>query len=221
LFLDEIAELPVGLQAKLLRLLQERVFLRVGGERQIAFTARLVCATNADLHHRVEQGSFRKDLYYRLNVIELQVPPLREHTEDILPLVQSYVSAFAEQFSQPIKGLTPRAEHAVLAHPWPGNVRELKNRAERAVALAEGALLDVEDLFPEAAAEDAEPKLIITLADARADAERRQIISALEVAGGQLGAAAKRLRISRTTLWEKMKRLGLSEASRSPNETLK
>ena len=220
LFLDEIAELPVGLQAKLLRLLQERLFLRVGGERQIAFTARLVCATNADLRRRVEQGSFRKDLYYRLNVIELRVPPLRERTEDTLPLLRSYVSAFAEQFSRPVKGVTLRAEHAVLAHQWPGNVRELRNRAERGVALAEGALLDIEDLFPEVAAVDAEPRLIITLADARAHAERRQIINALDDAGGQLGAAAKRLQVSRTTLWEKMKRLGIyqivAEPERSP-----
>jgi DNA-binding NtrC family response regulator len=216
LFLDEIAELPVGLQAKLLRLLQERLFLRVGGERQIAFTARLVCATNADLRHRVEQGSFRRDLYYRLNVIELQVRPLRERTEDILPLLQRYVSLFGEQFSRPTEGVTPRAERAVLAHQWPGNVRELRNRAERAVALAESALLDIDDLFPEAAAEYAEPRPIVTLADARAEAERRQIISALDDADSQLGAAAKRLQISRTTLWEKMKRLGISQTVAEP-----
>jgi DNA-binding NtrC family response regulator len=216
LFLDEIAELPVGLQAKLLRLLQERLFLRVGGERQIAFTARLVCATNADLQHRVEQGSFRRDLYYRLNVIELRVPALRERTEDILPLLQSYVSLFAEQFSRPIEGVTPQAEDAVLTHRWPGNVRELRNRAERAVALAEGALLDINDLFPEAAAGYAGTRPVVTLADARAEAERRQIISALDHADGQLGAAAKRLEISRTTLWEKMKRLGISQTVAEP-----
>jgi DNA-binding NtrC family response regulator len=210
LFLDEVAELPVGLQAKLLRLVQERRFLRVGGERQIAFAARLVCATNADLDSRVEQGSFRKDLYYRLNVIELQLPPLRERAGDILPLLRKFLSEFAEQFSRPVKGITPRAEHAVLIHGWPGNVRELRNRAERAVALAESAWLDAEDLFPERPLERGEPKFAVTLADARAEAERRQIISALGDAGGQLGVAAKRLRISRTTLWEKMRRLGIS-----------
>ena len=210
LFLDEVAELPVGLQAKLLRLLQERCFLRVGGEREIAFSARLVCATNADLQRRVAQGAFRKDLYYRLNVIELRVPSLRERAKDILPLLHIFVSAYAEQFSRPVKGITSRAEHAILAHQWPGNVRELRNRAERAVALAEGARLDIEDLFPEAETQRGGPKPIFTLADARADAERRQIISALDNAGGQLGVAAKCLQVSRTTLWEKMRRLGIS-----------
>jgi DNA-binding NtrC family response regulator len=148
LFLDEIAELPIGLQAKLLRLLQERTFYRVGGERQISFTARLVCATNADLRRRVEQGHFRKDLYYRLNVIELFVPSLRERPEDILSLLRLFVASYAEQFSRRIRGVTAQAEHAVLAYSWPGNVRELRNRVERAVALAEDAWLDAEDLFP-------------------------------------------------------------------------
>jgi DNA-binding NtrC family response regulator len=126
LFLDEVAELPIGLQAKLLRLLQERLFFRVGGERQIAFTARLVCATNADLRSRVEQGRFRKDLYYRLNVIELRVPSLRERPRDILPLLRLFVTGYAEQFSRQVRGVTVRAEHAILAYDWPGNVREAK-----------------------------------------------------------------------------------------------
>jgi DNA-binding NtrC family response regulator len=212
LFLDEIAELPVGLQAKLLRLVQERRFHRVGGERQIAFSARLVCATNADLHRRIEQGSFRKDLYYRLNVIEVKLPPLRERSGDILPLLRQFLSEFADQFSRPVRGITPRAEHAVLVHSWPGNVRELRNRAERAVALAESSWLDADDLFPEIPLPHREPEFIVTLADARAEAERRQIITALGDAGGKLGAAAKRLQISRTTLWEKMKRLGISQS---------
>jgi DNA-binding NtrC family response regulator len=211
LFLDEIAELPVGLQAKLLRLVQERRFHRVGGERQIAFSARLVCATNADLDRRIEQGSFRKDLYYRLNVIEVKLPPLRERSGDILPLLRQFLSEFAGQFSRPVRGITPRAEHAVLVHSWPGNVRELRNRAERAVALAESSWLNADDLFPEIPLPH-RPEFIVTLADARAEAERRQIITALGDAGGKLGAAAKRLRISRTTLWEKMKRLGISQS---------
>jgi DNA-binding NtrC family response regulator len=211
LFLDEVAELHFGLQAKLLRLLQEHLFFRVGGERQIAFRARLVCATNADLGCRVEQGSFRRDLYYRLNVIELRVPPLRERSEDIMPLLQMFVTSYAEKFKHPVKGITSRAENAILAHQWPGNVRELRNRTERAVALAEGARLDVGDLFPEVGPQPREAKSIVTLAEARAEAERHQIISALDGAGGRVGAAAKRLRVSRTTLWEKMKRLGIAE----------
>jgi DNA-binding NtrC family response regulator len=212
LFLDEVAELPIGLQAKLLRLLQERLFFRVGGERQIALTARVVCATNADLRSRVEQGSFRKDLYYRLNVIELRVPSLRERPEDILPFLRSFVREYAEQFSRQVRSITLRAEHAVLAYDWPGNVRELRNRVERAVALAEGTRLDTGDLFPGMEPELGETKRIVTLADARVEAERRQIIRALLGSGGHVGAAAKHLRVSRTTLWEKMKRLSLSEA---------
>jgi DNA-binding NtrC family response regulator len=211
LFLDEVAELPIGLQAKLLRLLQERLFFRVGGERQIAFTARLVCATNADLRCRVDQGGFRKDLYYRLNVIELQVPPLRERPEDILPLLRSFVTQYAEQFSRQLRGITARAEHVVLAYDWPGNVRELRNRVERAVALTEGARLDTGDLFPGMEPQAREPNPIVTLADARVEAERRQIVRALHGTGGHVGAAAKYLRVSRTTLWDKMKRLGLSQ----------
>jgi DNA-binding NtrC family response regulator len=211
LLLDEIAELSVGLQSKLLRLLQERLFYRVGGERQIAFTARIVCATNADISYRVQQGSFRKDLYYRLNVFELRVPSLRERSEDIMPLLQMFIKSYAEQFSRPIRGITSRAECAIFAHEWLGNVRELKNRAERAVALAEGARLDTDDLFPEAKPQFAEEKrTAATLAEIRGDAERRQIISVLNDAGGQTGVAAKRLGVSRTTLWEKMKRLGIS-----------
>jgi DNA-binding NtrC family response regulator len=212
LFLDEIAELPIGLQAKLLRLLQERTFYRVGGERQISFTARLVCATNADLRRRVEQGHFRKDLYYRLNVIELFVPSLRERPEDILSLLRLFVASYAEQFSRRIRGVTAQAEHAVLAYSWPGNVRELRNRVERAVALAEDAWLDAEDLFPGTEPRLGNTKAILTLADARLEAERRQIIRALQSTGGQMGAAAKSLKISRTTLWDKMRRLELSQA---------
>jgi DNA-binding NtrC family response regulator len=210
LFLDEVAELPIGLQGKLLRLLQERLFFRVGGERQIALTARLVCATNADLRCCVEHGSFRKDLYYRLNVIELRVPSLRERPEDMLPLLRSFVTEYAEQFSRQVRGITARAEHAVLAYDWPGNIRELRNRVERAVALAEGSRLDTGDLFPRMEPELGETMPIVTLADARVEAERHQIIRALRGSGGHVGAAAKHLRVSRTTLWGKMKRLGLS-----------
>jgi DNA-binding NtrC family response regulator len=211
LFLDEVAELPIGVQAKLLRLLQERLFFRVGGERQIALTARVICATNADLRSRVEQGSFRKDLYYRLNVIELRVPSLRERPEDILPFLRSFVTEYAEQFSRQVRSITLRAEHAALAYDWPGNVRELRNRVERAVALAEGTRLDTGDLFPGMEPELGETRRIVTLADARVEAERRQIIRALLGSGGHVGAAAKHLRVSRTTLWDKMKRLSLSQ----------
>jgi DNA-binding NtrC family response regulator len=215
LFLDEIAELPLPSQAKLLRLLQERVFFRVGGERQVRFGARLVAATNADLTARVEEGRFRKDLYYRLDVIKLQIPPLRDRNDDVVPLLRHYLVHFAQRFGIEPPALTPEAERAALEHGWPGNVRELCNRVERAVALTPAPRLAAADLFADAvlapapAATD-EPR-VGTLAEARDEAERRQIHAALKETEGQLNRAAALLGVSRTTLWEKMRRLGIEQ----------
>jgi two-component system response regulator HydG len=139
------------------------------------------------------------------------VPSLRERPADILPFLRSFVTEYAEKFSRQVRGITARAEDAVLAYDWPGNVRELRNRVERAVALAEGTRLDTGDLFPRMESELGGTKPIVTLADARVEAERRQIIRALLGSGGHVGAAAKHLRVSRTTLWDKMKRLSLSQ----------
>jgi DNA-binding NtrC family response regulator len=216
LFLDEIGELPPPAQAKLLRLLQERSFFRLGGEQLVPFAARLVCASNRDLDAAVRSGRFREDLYYRINVIPVTIPPLRERAEDVLPLLRGYVRHFAETFGQPVKGLTPAAEAAALAHGWPGNVRELRNRAERAVALAEPGWLGPADLFPERQAGAPPPRedeAIGTLAAARDAAERRQIERALRHTGGQIARAAEVLGVSRTTLWEKMRRLGIGDTA--------
>jgi DNA-binding NtrC family response regulator len=209
LFLDEIAELPMPLQTKLLRLVQERVFHRVGGERPIEFGARLLCASNADIERAVREGRFREDLYYRLNVIPVRIAPLRERKEDILPLAVAFLRDYAATFQSPARGLTTIAEEAVLNHAWPGNVRELRNRIERAVALARGNWIGPADLFPERHRQRPEAKGLGSLAEAREAAERRQILFALEKTGGRVRQAAELLGVSRSTLFEKIRRLGL------------
>jgi DNA-binding NtrC family response regulator len=214
LLLDEISEIRPNLQAKLLRMIQERSFIRVGGERPIEFKARLICTSNSDLDAEVEAGRFRRDLYYRINVIPVKIPPLRERREDILVLLGKYISQFATAFRSDVRGASTLAEDTALIHHWPGNVRELRNRAERAVALAHGPWLGPGDLFPdlvpEAPLSDAGP-LVMPLSAVRDDAEKRHIQSALQHTGRQVKQAADLLGISRTTLWEKMRRLGLAE----------
>ncbi|MCK6450387.1 MAG: sigma-54 dependent transcriptional regulator [Alphaproteobacteria bacterium] len=213
LFLDEVAELPPAVQAKLLRLVQERVFFRVGGERPVEFRARLFCATNADLDARVRDGRFREDLYYRVNVIPVAIPPLRQRQEDIPGLARRFLDEFCDLFGRDVRGFTLAAREAMRTHAWTGNVRELRNRIERAVALSDASLVDAPALFPEAVPGNAAAPAgaeSMSLAEARDEAERRHILSALERTGGQVGKAAELLSISRTTLWEKMRRLGLN-----------
>lgn len=209
LFLDEIAELRPDLQAKLLRLIEERAFHRVGGERPIPFRGRLVTATNADLPSRVQEGSFREDLFYRVNVVTISLPALRERREDIPWLMDRFFAELSEQLPTQARGISGLAQEAALAHAWPGNVRELRNRMERAVALAMGPWLMPGDLFPESAGR---PVLLATfesLETARLEAERRHIVRALAATNGEISGAARLLGIGRTTLWEKMRRLGL------------
>lgn len=212
LFLDEIAELSLPLQAKLLRVIEERQFTRVGGEQPIAFGAKLVCATNADLRERVAEGSFREDLYFRINVLEIRVPPLRERVEEIVPLSRHFIAEFAVRFGRSPMTLSAAAEQALLAHDWRGNVRELRNRCERAVALAEGAVIEAGALFPERALANAEEEPDAEdLNTVRERAEREHIQKVLSHAG-QISRAASILGISRTTLWEKMRRFGIDSS---------
>ncbi len=212
LFLDEIGDLSLSAQNRLLRLLQERTFTRVGGEKELAFTARVVCATNADLQQLIKEKAFRNDLFYRINVIPVHVAPLRQREDDIMPLIHHYINFFTRTMNRDTTGLSSLSQEAALTYEWPGNVRELRNRVERAIALASGSRLNPADLFPELG-EDANAsteQTIATLADVRDAAERRQILRALEKTGGQTGKSAGLLGVSRTTLWEKMRRLGLS-----------
>ncbi|ODT45192.1 MAG: sigma-54-dependent Fis family transcriptional regulator [Methylobacterium sp. SCN 67-24] len=212
LFLDEIGDLAPRLQAKLLRLLEDRIFTRVGGEQPQSFKARIVCATNADLEAKVREGSFREDLLYRINVVNVPLPPLRDRGEDIVWLIDRFVSEREEQAGDRIHGLSALALEAALAHSWPGNVRELRNRVERGIALGDGPLLMPGDLFPDMA-----PTLPSGMREGldgvRDEAERRHIIRVLSENGGAMQATAKALGISRTTLWEKMKRHGIPTPS--------
>jgi DNA-binding NtrC family response regulator len=211
LFLDEVSELASNLQAKLLRVIEGRSFHRVGGEQAIPFKARLVCATNADLLGRVKDGRFREDLYYRINVLALHVPPLRERVDDIDWLIDRFFAEFSRTIESDTVGVSALAYEAAREHRWPGNVRELKNRIERAIALAGGRWVMPGDLFPERcdrASRDNDT--IAPLGVAREDAEKRHIQRALTMTGGAILPAAKALGISRTTLWERMRRYGLT-----------
>lgn len=209
LFLDEISELPLALQGKLLRVIQERRIQRLGGERDIPVDLRLICATNRDLRAEVEAGRFREDLYYRINVIQLPVPPLRERPDDIPWLAERFLQAHCHQYPEQRRRLSGAALQRLLAHDWPGNVRELKNCIERACVLAQGPLLEPGDLLPEAvdhrAAATASPELAAYLATA----ERDWIEQTLHRYAGRIGETARVLGISRKNLWEKMKKLGI------------
>lgn len=211
LFLDEIGELRPELQSKLLRLVENRIFHRVGGERPVAFRGRLVSATNTELPRLVEAGRFREDLFYRINVVAVRMPPLRDRPEDVPWLMERFFNEFSGQTETPLKGVSALAEEAALSHRWPGNVRELRNRMERAIALGLGQWVMPGDLFPEffGASADSQERLG-SLDGARQDAEKRHILRALAATKGEIAAAARLLNIGRTTLWEKMRRLGLS-----------
>jgi len=214
LFLDEIGDLAPPLQAKLLRLLEDRQFYRVGGESPVAFKARIVAATNRDLSDKVSAGTFREDLFYRINVVSIEVPPLRQRPEDIAWLAARFFGEFAPHMSSNLAGVSALAEDALMAHPWPGNARELRNRTERAVALALGPWLMPGDFFPEAPPTMGNGDALQSLEEARMTAERQHIRRALRQTGGEIGQAARLLGVSRTTLWEKMRRLGVSEPER-------
>jgi DNA-binding NtrC family response regulator len=210
LFLDEVGELPLPVQAKLLRLIENRAFTRVGGEAPIKTSARLIFATNADLERAVTEGRFRADLYYRINVISVVIPPLRDRRDDILPLAQKFMRDFAGAFARDIHGFMPAAEQALLEHPWCGNVRELRNCIERAVALSVTPWIGLDALLP---SEPAEPlsaeSRYPTLAEVRDRAERDHIRTVRANVGTRVEEIAKVLGVSRRTLFEKMRKLNI------------
>jgi len=211
LFLDEVGDIPPELQPKLLRVLQEQEFERLGSTKTIKVDVRLVAATNRDLARMVADGTFRTDLYYRLNVFPVVLPPLRERPEDIPRLVRHFTQRFARRMGRRIETIPSAVMESLVHYPWPGNVRELQNVIERAVILSPGPLLQVPpgDLQP-AATHSAEPP---SAAVSLADAEREHIMEALRETGGVLGGpegAAARLGMKRSTLYKKMKKLGIS-----------
>lgn len=223
IFLDEIGEVAPAIQAKLLRVIQEREIERVGGDRPVGVDVRILAATNRDLKKEVEAGRFREDLYYRLNVVSLTVPPLRDRAPDIPLLAQHFLTRFAEKNRKRIKGFTPAAMDHLLRCPWPGNVRELENAVERAVILSVGEYVTDRELplaglretgpgltaVSPGAAGQPEPDGLIGLAGMPLDAvEREVILATLRDTGGNKSEAARVLGITRATLHKKLKKYG-------------
>ncbi len=218
IFLDEIGDMPLPLQAKLLRVLQEGTFRRVGGVREIKVDVRVIAATNQDLEAMVKDGRFREDLYWRLNVVSLRLPPLRERREDIIPLAQFFLTKFAQKHGKEIKGFSKEALEVLLSYHFPGNVRELENMIERAVILAEEDVITREDLPPVtqgAGALQEMPDLLhnLPLPEAVALLEKSRITEALKKAQGVKARAAEILGISERVLRYKMDKYGLSGGS--------
>jgi two-component system, NtrC family, response regulator HydG len=235
LFLDEVGELPTLMQVKLLRLIQERAFTRVGGETAIKTSARIICATNTDLEAAITEGRFRRDLYYRINVIPIAISPLRDRSDDILPLAQSFMREFSEAFRRDIKGFTADAEQALLSNPWPGNVRELRNCIERAAALSQVQWIDAAALFPggswgskgplseptapgsfrprprpNGAAASVEQSILAEIHD---QAERQHVRPVLTNVNNRIEEAAERLGVARSALLDKMRKLEIRSGS--------
>jgi two-component system response regulator HydG len=206
LFLDEIAELPLPLQPKLLRVLQDGEVRPLGANRAVRVDARVMAATNRDLERRLRDGQFREDLYYRLNVIQIQLPPLRGRQEDILPLADHFLARAAERSSKSVRGWRESAKQMLLTYHWPGNVRELENVVERAVALAENDLIGPEDLPRALQERKSEDRLAAALAQGFTldQLEREYIERVLEVEGGNKTRAALRLGLDRKTLYRKL-----------------
>lgn len=204
IFLDEIGDLPPNLQSKLLRFLQEKVFERVGGNETIEIDARIIAATNQDLEALVKRKGFREDLYYRLNVIEIRVPPLRDRPGEILSLAETFIEQAALTHHKPALTLSPEARAALVAYSWPGNVRELRNAIERAVVLSRGERIEFADLADKIVAQPGALDRRLTLEEL----ERRHIEMVLEQAV-TLEEAAEMLGINVATLWRKRRKYGL------------
>jgi two-component system NtrC family response regulator len=208
LFLDEIGDLPAAVQVKLLRFLQEKRFQRVGGRQEIFSDARVIAATNLNLQESVAKGTFREDLYFRLAVVVVQTPPLRDRADDVNLLAEEFLRRYSLELEK--RGMTfgPDAARAINSHRWPGNVRELQNRIQRAVIMAESKRLSAADLELASVGGTFQKQ---TLREAREAAEREMIQDALRRHNGRISAAALELGISRPTLYELMEKLGISK----------
>jgi transcriptional regulator with PAS, ATPase and Fis domain len=220
-YLDEIGDMKPGLQAKLLRLIEEKTFRRVGGVKDLRVDVRIIAATNRDLAKAMQEEQFRKDLYFRLKVFPIYIPPLREHPEDILPLAMFFVARFNREMRREILGLHPEAQACLKSYAWPGNVRELRNIIERGMILAGGDTLCVEHLLPEIGAGPAEatpgpppppkaPPVALPADGLRLEEVERDLVrQALEATDGNQVRAARLLGISRDALRNRMKKFGL------------
>jgi DNA-binding NtrC family response regulator len=209
LFLDEVSEIPSTVQVKLLRFLQERQFERVGGNETLTVDTRIVAATNKDLRQLVDDGRFRQDLYYRLNVVRLDVPPLRVRPSDIPLLADHFVRRFAVENDKSIGGFTQDAMEALLTQPWPGNVRELQNAVEQAVVLCKGDRVELDDLPLSRVTNDADSIRLLIPGVTMAELERFAILRTLDAVGGSPSRAAAILGISRRTIQYRLQEWGL------------
>jgi DNA-binding NtrC family response regulator len=220
IFFDEIGNIPIDTQSKLLRVIQEKEFMRLGSVDTIKADVRIIAATNADLDVAVQQGLFREDLFYRLNVITVTLPPLRKRTEDIPLLAQHFLAYYARENEKPIRDISAQAMEALLDYHWPGNVRELENVIERAVVLSTGETVGIDLLAPSVRHPDSvglPPPVLpangIAFKEAVSEYERQIIVKALQVSGGVQKRAAELLHVKPTTLHEMMKRLNISSES--------
>lgn len=213
LFLDEISEISPSVQVKLLRFLQEREFERVGGNQTLKVDVRVVAATNRNLKALIEDGRFREDLYYRLNVVRLDVPPLRARPSDILPLAEHFLERAALDNEVDVTGFSDAAQKALVAYPWPGNIRELQNAVEQAVVLCESELISAHELPIRIKHETHDPLRLIIPGATMAEIERFAIVETLKAVGGSTARAAEMLGISRRTVQYRVKEWGISSAS--------
>ena len=216
LFLDEIGEINQNVQIKILRVLQERKFERVGGEETVDTDVRIIAATNRDLKEEIQRGNFREDLYYRLNVVNIRVPPLRERRDDIPLLAMSFLREFAEENGKKLEGFDPKARQALYDYPWPGNVRELRNSVESAVVMAGEGLVGLDDLPPNVRSSGEERDVRVPVGSTLEEAEKILIRETLAAQGGNKSRTAEILGIGRKTLYQKIDEYGLESKPTAP-----
>jgi two-component system response regulator HydG len=223
IFLDEVGELAPSMQVKLLRVLQEREIDRVGGDRPVAVDVRLISATNRDLKAEVEAGRFREDLYYRLHVVPIHIPPLRERTDDIVPLARFFVGKLRSRTNSSVRALSPESERRLTRYGFPGNVRELENILEQALVFAEGDVLEPDDLPQQVSGAAAPERPSIPIPSGNVDlndfleaAERQMILAAYEAAGGIKTETARRLGIKTSALYYKLEKYGIGTVAGRP-----
>jgi DNA-binding NtrC family response regulator len=214
IFLDEISEMPPTTQVKLLRVLQEGEFERVGGSQTLKADVRVIAATNRDLEEEVAKGRFRKDLFYRLNVIHMVIPPLRDRVEDIPLLALHFLDKFCLENDRPPMGFSPDAMRALKSHTWPGNVRELQNVVERAVALCTSNVVEFEDLPGEIRRHSPEDdKIVLPVGSSMEEIERQAILQTLKKTGGDKELTSRLLGIGLATLYRRLKEMELKEVN--------
>ncbi len=208
IFLDEIGEINQSVQIKILRVLQEKMFERVGGEQTMEVDVRVITATNRDLEKEIAEGRFREDLFYRLNVVRIHVPPLRERKDDLPLMISAFVKEFARENGKVIESIEPKARQALYAYDWPGNVRQLRNCIESSVVMATGTVITLDELPPSIRDMDEVPAISIPVGSTMADAEREVILQTLAAQNGNKSRTAEVLGIGRKTLHRKLDEYG-------------